>query len=45
MYVVHLDLAVAYGMDPESVVVVKDGFYFLNDIHILVVITMVMPCV
>ena len=25
----HLDLAVAYGMDPEGAVVVEDGLYFL----------------
>ena len=39
-----LDLAIAYGMDPEGVALVEDEFYF-NDIHILVVTTVAMSCV
>ena len=35
MYVVHLNLVIAYDIDPESVEVVEDGFY-LSYIHTLV---------
>ena len=30
--IAHLDLTIAYGKDPEGVVLAKDVFYF-NDIH------------